>query len=69
MAWLAHHAEFASGVFVENYGELDLVFEVLLDGFDDGYFASKGEVHDVGGFLRPEAGAIADAEFDAEDQN
>jgi len=44
MAGLSHHAKLSAGVVVEDYGELDLVFEVLLDGFDYADLAGEGDV-------------------------
>ena len=42
------NTEALEALIVEHYGELDLVFEVLFDGFYNGDLAGEGEIHDVG---------------------
>ena len=52
VARLAHHAELPARVVVQHHGKLNLVFEVLLNGFDDGNLAGQRHVHNIGLFLR-----------------
>ena len=47
MAGLAHHAEIAAGIVVENHADVLPAFVVLFDAFDDCDLAAQGEVEDV----------------------
>src|ERR1700723_3690048 len=67
VAWLTHHAELPARVVVQHHRKLDLVLEVLLDGFDHGNLAGQSYVHDVCFFLWPYTDAVPNAKIDPED--
>ncbi len=59
---LPHHAKLAARIVIQHHCKMNLIVEVLLDGFDDCHFAGQCHVDYVGGLLRPEANAIADTQ-------
>ena len=54
MAGLTHHAQIATGIVVENQGELHAAFDILFDGFDHRDFSIERHVHDIRTFLSGE---------------
>src|SRR5579862_1469246 len=66
MSGLAQHSQIATGIVFQHHRQVDLIFEVALNGLDDSYASSHGDVHDIGALLRPKAHAIADVQFYSE---
>jgi hypothetical protein len=64
---LAQHSEVPARVILEDDRKVEEVIEIAFDGFHDGNFSLQRNVHDVGGFLRPEAHTIAGLDGDAKD--
>jgi hypothetical protein len=67
VARLAHHAELPARVVIDHHRKLDIVFKILLDGFNEGNLARQSHVHNVGLLGRTQANPVANSHFDAED--
>lgn len=63
MADVPHLTQIAAGIILENNGEMDLVFEVALDRFDDRDPPFQCRIENIGAAARPETDAVPGLQF------
>src|SRR5882762_4850484 len=66
MARLPQFSQIPARIVVQDYRQVDLVFEILLDGFNCGDLSSECNIEDVCRALWPETDAVSFPQFDSE---
>ncbi len=65
MSGLAQHAQIFARIVFEHYGQMELAFIILLDGFDDRRLPGQSQVENVATRAGTQPDAIALLHFDA----